>query len=723
MTIHRLIVAVMLVAATTAHLDAQQTGKPQTDKAQSRWFRGNTHTHTRDVDANGDQVSQWYRSHGYDFVVITDHEFLTDVAPLNAAHGDNGKFLLISGQEITQIVADAAHPDKLRHAHVNGIGTRAVVMPLSTPGKGSSWNPILATGSTMTQAYTRNFAEVRAAGGMPQVNHPNYQWSVRLDDLLPLSGPFLMEVWNGYPTANNLGGADGAGRVSPSSEGLWDSLLTRGKVVWAVASDDSHDYTRFDNREVSFPGKGWIVVRAPQLTADAILKAVREGDFYASTGVTLAELDASPKEMAIVIKMPPDPAGSFIPATRFTTRFIGAGGKVLAEVHGLEPRYRMRGDEGYVRASIVDSDGRKAWTQPYFLKSPTKEPATGVVDGEGVIRLPSVDVPYTSLASEGAKRNFIDVTAPGARNPAPAGVTGIENLRKALDEGRMKPMVEKLRAIFPVTIAERRIGGVLTDVVEPAGGVSAKNRNRVLINLHGGGFSAAARYGGQQESIPIASLGGYQVVTVDYRMGPEHTFPAASEDVAAVYKALLEHHRPEEIGIYGCSAGGILAAEAVAWFQTHGLPRPGAVGIFGAGALIGKSGDSGYVSAFLNARGPAMVGGDTAVKQQIGYFTGADLADPLVSPAYALDVLKAFPPTLVISGTRDDMLSPAVYTHAQLVKAGVDADLHVWEGATHCSFAQPLGNADFPENRDTWKVITSFFDRHLHARSGERSAQ
>jgi acetyl esterase/lipase len=84
-----------------------------------------------------------------------------------------------------------------------------------------------------------------------------------------------------------------------------------------------------------------------------------------------------------------------------------------------------------------------------------------------------------------------------------------------------------------------------------------------------------------------------------------------------------------------------------------------------------------------------------------------------VSPAYAPAVLAAFPPTLVITGTRDDLLSPAVYTHTQLVKAGVDAELHVWEGATHCSFAQPLGNPDFPENREAWKVITTFFDRHL----------
>jgi hypothetical protein len=116
------------------------------------------------------------------------------------------------------------------------------------------------------------------------------------------------------------------------------------------------------------------------------------------------------------------------------------------------------------------------------------------VNPQGVVRLPAFDVPYSGLASEGARRNFIDVTAPGARNPVPPGTTGIDAMREALDDGRMRPMVERLRSIFPVTITPKRIAGIQTDVVEPTGGVSQKNRTRVLINLHGGGFAAAARY-------------------------------------------------------------------------------------------------------------------------------------------------------------------------------------------------------------------------------------
>lgn len=196
-----------------------------------------------------------------------------------------------------------------------------------------------------------------------------------------------------------------------------------------------------------------------------------------------------------------------------------------------------------------------------------------------------------------------------------------------------------------------------------------------------------------------APVGKFKVITVDYRMAPEHKFPAASEDVASVYEALLKRYSPENIGIYGCSAGGMLTAQSVAWFQAHGRPQPGAVGIFGAGGVIGKWGDSSFVSAALNVRTiPNLRDEDT--KRVLSYFSEANLDDPLVSPAYSLSVLREFPPVLVISGMRDDLLSTALYTHARLVKAGVEADLHVWEGATHCSFAQPIGDPDFPENRE-----------------------
>src|SRR4030095_16571225 len=118
----------------------------------------------------------------------------------------------------------------------------------------------------------------------------------------------------------------------------------------------------------------------------------------------------------------------------------------------------------------------------------------------------------------------------------------------------------------------------------PKDGIAPGNRERVLIDLHGGGFSGCWPACAELESMPIAALGRIRVVSLDYRQGPKYRFPAASEDVAAAYRELTKTYRPENIGIYGCSAGGMLTAMSVAWFQRHDLPRPGAVGLLCSGA-------------------------------------------------------------------------------------------------------------------------------------------
>jgi acetyl esterase/lipase len=212
--------------------------------------------------------------------------------------------------------------------------------------------------------------------------------------------------------------------------------------------------------------------------------------------------------------------------------------------------------------------------------------------------------------------------------------------------------------------------------------------------------------------MPIAALGRIQVVSLDYRQGPEHGHPAASEDVAAAYRELLKTYRPENIGLYGCSAGGMLAGMSVAWFQRQGLPRPGAVGLLCAGAAsAGGSGFGGDASFTTMPLGEGRVvpraSADTPVRMD--YFAGTDANDPLVAPASSAEVLAKFPPTLIVSGTRAFELSNAVYTHAQLVKLGVDADLHVWEGMFHGFFYNP----DVPESRECYDVIVRFFATRL----------
>lgn len=338
----------------------------------AEWYRGNTHTHTLNSDGNAapDAVVRWYREHGYQFVVITDHEFLTDVAPLQALFGADGRFLVLPGQEVTQSVRDPKHADGERQAHVNAIGSRDLVLPVTDPSGGQRRNGGLAPpGVSIAQTYERNLRAIGAAGGLAQVNHPNFRWSVRPEDMAGLPSGILFELWNGQPEINNLGGTDDRGDRALSTEELWDVLLSQGKRIWAVASDDSHYYQRLEEANGAPPGQGWIMVRAETLTQDAIMAALRKGDFYASNGVVLDDYTVSNQEISLKIRRTTKLAG-LEPDTRFQTRFIGRRGRILQEVAGIAPVYRIRGDEGYVRASIVDSNGRRAWTQPVFASPP-----------------------------------------------------------------------------------------------------------------------------------------------------------------------------------------------------------------------------------------------------------------------------------------------------------------------------------------------------------------
>ena len=319
---------------------------------QSRWFKGNTHAHSlnSDGDVPVDEVVRWYRTHGYHFTFITDHEYFTDVAPLNALFAGANRFLVIAGQEVTQRIADSAHTGGVRQAHVNALGTSRLV---PTVGERN-----IARGMTIAQTYARNGAAIRAAGGIMQVNHPNFIWSVPLADMMELPDSTLFELWNGHPIVYNQGGTDSTGKEMLSTETRWDSVLSRGKLLFGIGDDDSHSYKPQDaeNPDMARPGRAWIWVRADTLSADAIVRALHRGDFYASTGVTLRDLKVDPVQYALEIA----PAGD----RRYLTEFIGQGGKVLARSTTLRSSYRITGNEGYVRARISDSSGRLAWTQP-----------------------------------------------------------------------------------------------------------------------------------------------------------------------------------------------------------------------------------------------------------------------------------------------------------------------------------------------------------------------
>jgi acetyl esterase/lipase len=323
---------------------------------------------------------------------------------------------------------------------------------------------------------------------------------------------------------------------------------------------------------------------------------------------------------------------------------------------------------------------------------------------DGTVHVPAFDLPPSGLMSPEA----VAFQKARAAMPAPSAFAGttIEEMR-ANTERMVAPMVKMAQQRYAVDVVNQTIAGVKTRVFTPKAGIA--NTHQVLINLHGGAFMMCADACAFAESIPIAAVGRFKVISVDYREGPENVFPAASEDVAAVYKDLLKTYQPKNIGIYGCSAGGALTAEVEAWLQDKNVPSPGALGIFGAGAVRFGAGDSAYLAAYIDGSFPPPAPAGAPAVVPMGYFKGAKMDDPLVSPGGYPKILAKFPPTLIVTGTRAPDLSPAIYTHTQLVKAGAKGDLIVGEGMGHCYINQ----SDLPESQETYKIIADFFSHNL----------
>jgi monoterpene epsilon-lactone hydrolase len=330
-----------------------------------------------------------------------------------------------------------------------------------------------------------------------------------------------------------------------------------------------------------------------------------------------------------------------------------------------------------------------------------------VVEPDGTVHLPPQTVPVSGFLSPEGRAYLAQHLRDLQRPELLVQEDGVPAL--------LAGYIARQRELFAVEREETAIGGVHAYVYTPRNGVAAEHRDRVLINLHGGGFSGCWPACAELESMPIAALGRIKIVSLDYRQGPQHSHPAASEDVAAAYRELIETYRPANIGIYGCSAGGMLTAMSVAWFQQHDLPPPGAIGILCAGAASVNGehfgGDASYTALPLGD-GRVLPAGAAGGPVPMAYFANADADDSLVAPASSAEVLAKFPPTLIVTGTRAFELSNAVYTHTQLVKNGVDAALHVWEGMFHGFFYNP----DVPESRESYDVIVRFFADRLGRR-------
>ena len=255
------------------------------------------------------------------------------------------------------------------------------------------------------------------------------------------------------------------------------------------------------------------------------------------------------------------------------------------------------------------------------------------------------------------------------------------------------------RKTHPVNIADNVIAGVpVRRIVRASGEV---DRQRVLMNLHGGGFAVDA--GSLTENIPIAAITGIEVVAVLYRFAPENPYPAAVDDALAVYQALLANHDPRDIGVYGTSAGAVIGPQLMMRLKTESLPLPGALGVFsGEADLVGIADSLRIFARSAEA--------DLLERAKLDYVGKADPLDPLVSPIRG--DLAGFPTTLCVSSGRDILLSGTANLSRALSAAGVSSELVVYDALPHAFWANLLA----PESDDAFQRMSSFFTTHLGAR-------
>ena len=398
------------------------------------WWKGNLHAHSMwsDGDDYPEMIADWYKREGYHFLALSDHNVLaqgskwidpsesrggpaalekyrarfgTDWVEEREADGkpmvrlkplgefrhlfeEPDRFLMLQAEEVSDWIGDL-------HVHINALNALEKIHPQH--------------GRSILGLLRRNLEAVlalRHATGhlvLPQVNHPNYQWAVTAEDLLEADGLALFEVFNGHPAVRNYGDAQHA-----STERLWDIVLAHrlaepgGKPIHGVATDDSHHSHHFARNKAN-PGRGWVMVHAPRLTPEAIVGAIEAGDFYASTGVVINDIQCDGTQLRLHIR----PRKGFPHVTEFigtrkgcdlaghpvlgpdarplrvTSRYSGDIGHVLAEAKGIAPTYTFDGDELYVRARVISSkpkdnpyeegDVEVAWTQPFIPGPPNDD--------------------------------------------------------------------------------------------------------------------------------------------------------------------------------------------------------------------------------------------------------------------------------------------------------------------------------------------------------------
>jgi hypothetical protein len=357
--------AILLMVSCAPKENAQDDVKPLS------WYKGNTHVHTTlcgHADTQPDTVAAWYLDRGYNFLILSEHNQFIDPATVNLPSGRRDDFILIPGEEVTDFAA----------IHTTAMNISRLV---KAQRQETDEMPVFNTeeyANAKVYLMQKHTDSIKGAGGIPILNHPNFVSGAAASYIQDVNGLDMLELHNGHPDVYNWGNDKHA-----SMEQKWDSLLSAGRRVYGVSSDDAHSFKKWAP-DVSNPGRGWVMVQSESLTPDAVTAAMEQGKFYSSSGVMLAEITLEDELYSVVV----DEANTYKEiespfvigyklqdnAEGFIIEFVSENGEVLQRSEGLSASFPFNKASTYLRAKITysrnrgnDSEQFFAWTQPVFL--------------------------------------------------------------------------------------------------------------------------------------------------------------------------------------------------------------------------------------------------------------------------------------------------------------------------------------------------------------------
>jgi monoterpene epsilon-lactone hydrolase len=323
----------------------------------------------------------------------------------------------------------------------------------------------------------------------------------------------------------------------------------------------------------------------------------------------------------------------------------------------------------------------------------------------GVWHVGPRDLPFPLGASE-ELRDSIAATPQPDLSSGPGLPADEEALRElvAHADAAATERARMLRDRVGASVVADAIDGVNVFDVTPAT-VDTRHADHLFVYVHGGAFVLNAGEAGAVEAIVIAHRLGIRTVSIDYRMPPDHPLPAGADDVMAVYRNIVNERPAASVALGGSSAGANLSTVLVQRAVSDGVDVPGALYLGTPGNDLTDVGDSLYINRGIDR---VLVSYEDYVNAVRFYTAGRDLVDPVVSPVYGS--FDGFPPTMLVTGTRDLLLSATVRTHTKIRQAGAVADLLVLEGAAHGDYGNPLNS---PESRFTYSELNTFLLQHL----------